>query len=179
MGLDLHTPTAHFRAGSYSGVQAVRAAIIAATYWHLRENPPCNPDMEDLEEAGWQNDQAEFCIGALENEEFDPLPDGEALFRKYAGGHFPDAINYGAFRDSRVLAETTDPVLKGMAVWCDHSDCDGTHSPGEALDSLAALENVAARADRIGVSPVERAYWYGLRDFYRGAVERREFIRFR
>lgn len=103
---------ASVRVGSYTGVHMLRAviAILVARYFQAQGN-----------EAGMN--------AALSYVPFDQDDDDIETMRLDWNG----AISYAGVPERDNGADLSGP-LAGLSAFVNHSDCDGTHTPGECVD---------------------------------------------
>lgn len=113
MGLDIFTDNMNQRVGSYSRVHTLRREMIHASINYLDQFPNCNSSLE-------LSSFLKSCV----NED-----------KTYANPKL--ILNINKFLNYK---DYNYELLKGLFIWVDHSDCDGSLSPEDSREILATLE---------------------------------------
>lgn len=189
MGLDIYTtkPSNSMRVGSYSSVQTSR---IKATELFAKKLAKIEPavTMSSLDYFADFSDEL-LLREALKNSDH---IDGMRLLYdtlRAATEDCGDVIDYEYFPITHYLYDFTkeredayniiNRALCGLNAWVDHSDCDGVHSPGEALDVSLCLHWIAEVVpEKDDESYFDRDYWLSLADFYQFAAKNEQLVYF-
>jgi hypothetical protein len=168
----------HFAVGSYSGVHAVRRELTVLFALRVFDDAQEISDPEDRGEAD--------CLieNALAYADIDLLG-GDCLTREAIVGELSNpaggiGIDYEAFNEDyqRFLARTPGPVsdqaaaMIGLYKFVNHSDCDGRHSYGDAVDILQFFDFVGPMFKESS----DADYYRNLHAFFRNTVENNGYV---
>tara|TARA_B110000902_G_C14264841_1_gene571023 strand:- start:1149 stop:1610 length:462 start_codon:yes stop_codon:yes gene_type:complete len=121
MGLDIFTNNMNQRVGRYSRVHSLRLDMVFASITYLDQFPGCKSSSElssFLKSCTYEDKTYAEPKLILNNNRFSKYKD----------------YNY--------------ELLKGLFIWVDHSDCDGSLSPDDSIEILSTLKHIYSFMDK-------------------------------